>query len=359
MDLTSLGWDAFFEQHFQSYSGSDFFPARVALGHKHACTVYSALGEFSAECTGRLLHDTIHRSQLPVVGDWVVVRARANEMRGDIHAVLPRRTRFSRSGPDDADGEQVVAANLDAVFLVCALDGDFNLRRIERYLTVARESGAQPIVVLNKADLHPDPAGAQAEVTAIAQGAPVVALSAVHDPNPGALLAAWLQPGRTVALLGSSGAGKSTLINRLLGSDRQKTGVTSETHGKGKHTTTHRELIVSPHGPLVIDTPGMRELQLWDVAAPSLEATFGDIILLASGCRFRDCTHRSEPGCAVQRALADGTLDAARWQSFLKLEREQAYAARKADPIRARENRNVWKKITKDQRARYRHEPEP
>jgi ribosome biogenesis GTPase len=356
MTLSSLGWDNFFANHFEPYSHDDLLPARVALVHKHSCVINTAVGEITAECTGRLLHASTGVSDLPVVGDWVAVRLRAGEARGDIHAVLPRRTRFSRRGPDDGDGEQVIAANLDTVFLVAGLDHDFNLRRIERYLAAARASGACPVVVLNKVDVHPDPAQALAETKAIAQDAAVVALSATEDEDPAVVLAPWLLPAKTVALLGSSGAGKSTLINRLLGSLRQRTGPLSEIHGKGQHTTTHRELIVSPTGVLVVDTPGMRELQLWDVASATVEATFAEIEALAAGCRFRDCTHQREPGCRVQAALADGTLDDARWQSFLKLQRERAYAARKANPIQARASRAVWKKITKDQRSRYRHE---
>jgi ribosome biogenesis GTPase len=354
MNLSLLGWDGFFESALLSFPGSDFVPARVALVHKHACVVYSAVGELAAECTGRLLHDTAHRRGLPVVGDWVLVRPRVGEPRADIHAVLPRRTFFSRHGPADGEGEQIVAANLDTVFLVTGLDNDFNLRRIERYLALARQGGTRAVVILNKADLHPDPAAALAETVAIAGGSAVVTLSAAHDADPAAALAEWLAPGQTIALLGSSGAGKSTLINRLLGIPRQKTGAVSDAHGKGRHTTTHRELIVSPAGPLLVDTPGMRELQIGELSAPVLDSTFDDLAALAAGCRFRDCTHRLEPGCKVQAALADGTLEPARWQSFQKLLREQAYAARRADPTKARANRSMWRKVTRDQRARER-----
>ena len=239
------------------------------------------------------------------------------------------------------------------MFLVTALDANYNLRRIERYLAVAWESGAQPVVVLNKSDLHPDPAAIRAAVESVAIGAPVVALSAAHDESVAAL-APWLRPASTIALLGSSGVGKSTLVNRLLGEPRQPTGAVSDAVGKGRHTTTRRELLVTPSGALVIDTPGLRELQFWDVANDSLDSTFADIAALAARCRFGDCAHRSEPGCAVQAALEDGSLDADRWQSYQKLQREQAYAARKADPRLAREHGTAWRKIHRAQRMQQR-----
>ncbi len=346
MTLFSFGWDSAFELTFQPFSASGLLPARVALEHKHAYELLSAAGPLTATCTGRLLHDSAARADLPAVGDWVAVRLRPNEAHGDIHAVLPRRTKFSRRAVGDTGGEQIVAANVDTVFLVTALDHNYNLRRIERYLAVTWESGAQPVVLLNKSDLHAAPETVRAEVETIAIGAPVLALSASRGTGIEAM-ARWLQPGKTVAFLGSSGVGKSTLINRVLGTDRQTTSAISEVVGKGRHTTTHRELLVTPTGALVMDTPGMRELQLWDVAESALDTTFADIAALAGRCRFGDCAHQAEPGCAIQAALDDGTLPAERWESYLKLQREQAYAARKADPHLERQTKTHWKKVNK------------
>ena len=357
MTLSSLGWDDTFAASFQPFHHDGCLPARVALEHKHAYTLLTPHGELAAECTGHLLHHATQRAALPAVGDWVAARLRRGELRADIHGVLPRRTKFSRTAVGDAGGEQIIATNIDTVLLVTALDQNYNLRRIERYLAVAWDSGAQPVVVLNKSDLHADPAAAQADVESIALGAPVVALSATAGDNVDAL-APWLVLGKTLALLGSSGVGKSTLINRLVGADRQLTSNISEAVGKGRHTTTRRELLVAPSGALIIDTPGMRELQLWDVDGASLDTTFADVAQLIVRCRFSDCSHRGEPGCAVQAALADESLPLDRWQSFQKLQREQAYAARKADPRLARELKSGWKKINKAarQRARFKIE---
>ncbi len=350
MTLSALGWTDALTGAFQPHSAAGLVPARVALEHKGACEVLTADGPFAAVTTGRLRHESAARADLPAVGDWVAVRLRSGERQADIHAVLPRRTTFSRRAAGARVEEQIVAANIDTVFLVTALDQNFNLRRIERYLAVAWESGAQPVVVLNKSDLRSDAAAARDAVAGIAPGVPVVMVSATHDAALAAL-DPWLVPAHTIAFLGSSGVGKSTLINRLLGTDRQRTAAISGHVGKGRHTTTHRELQPTPSGVLVIDTPGMRELQLWDLDDTALATTYADLAALAARCRFSDCSHRAEPGCAIQAALTDGTLDFDRWQSFQKLQREQAYAARRSDPRLARELKQSWKKLHHQARA--------
>jgi len=357
MHLSALGWNDVLAQAFQPHLDQQLQPARVVQAHRQAYVLHLGPATAPGICTGRLLHAAATRADLPVVGDWVAVRPRPGEPRADIHAVLPRRTRLSRRAAGPTDEEQVLAANLDAVFLLTALDANFNLRRIERYLTLAREGGVQPVVVLNKADLHPDPAAALADTAAIAGDAPVVTLSAAQGTGLDQL-DAWLRPAATLALLGSSGVGKSTLINRLLGTARQATAPLSDAMARGRHTTTHRELFVTPGGALVIDTPGMRELQLWDPPAAAMADTFADVATLAAACRFHDCRHAGEPGCAVQAALADGRLDPGRWTSYRKLRREQAYAATREDPRLARAHRDAWKKIHRSVRARMKFEAE-
>ena len=328
--LESLGWDRTLETAFQAWAGkSDVQPGRILIEFNYICRVWCEGGEIEAVRSGRLSHRATSRSELPVVGDWVVVRKRPDEDRGAIVAVLPRRSWFSRRMAGQVTDEQVVAANVDVVFIVMALDNDFSLRRLERYLLLARESGATPVVLLTKPDVCDDVPARVAEVTVVTGDAPVHVISPKLDQGLDKVVE-YLPAGKSGALLGSSGVGKSTIINRLVGRDVQKTRDIRASDSKGRHTTTHRELVFLPNGGFMIDTPGMRELQLWDVR-DAVSETFDDIEALASDCRFTDCRHRDEPRCAVKAAVEEGKLSAARLESYQKLQDELGYLARQQD----------------------------
>jgi ribosome biogenesis GTPase len=331
MPLAELGWNETFAKAFdeQWRTRADLQPARVVIEFNYIYRVAADGGELDAVLAGRLKHRAASRSELPAVGDWVVVRKREGEDRASIAAILPRRSRFSRRMAGQVTDEQVVAANVDTVFIVMGLDGDFNRRRLERYLLLARESGAAPVVLLTKPDLCADVPAAVAAVTTLAGDVPVHVLSPKFNEGV-EQVAGYLARGHTGALLGSSGVGKSTIINRLIGEDVRKTREVREADSRGRHTTTHRELVMLPGGGLVIDTPGMRELQLWDVS-DAVRETFDDVETLAAGCHFTDCRHRDEPRCAVKAATADGRLAADRLESYLKLQDELAQLARQQD----------------------------
>jgi len=322
LTLESLGWDEGRAADFAASHAAGLVPGRIALEHNHVYRVLTAGGEWLAEAAGRIKHRATGRHDLPAVGDWVAVRPNPSGGRCQIRAILPRRSRFSRRAAGRETEEQVVAANIDRVLVVFGLDKPVNARSIERYLTVSRQSGAQPVIVLNKADLSEDLAADVADAVAAAGDVPVVAVSARENLGLEAL-EALLGPGITVALIGPSGAGKSSLVNRLVGREVLPTGEVREWDARGRHTSVHRQLVVRQAGGLVIDTPGMRELQLWDIDEPVAD-TFAEIVSLADDCRFRDCSHEREPGCAVKAAVDAGTLDAGRYASFLKLQREQA-----------------------------------
>lgn len=328
-DLISLGWSEFFDRAFQSFAERGHFPGRVALEQRGAYRLYTANGELSAQVRGKLRFDSESAADFPAVGDWVSVLKRERDGLAQIHAVLPRRSKFSRKAAGSNTAEQVVAANVDTVFLVQGLDHDFNLRRLERYLVAAFESNAAPVVILSKADLCEDVENKTSEAQSVAPGTPVHAISSVSGRGLGEL-DQYIQRGATVAFLGSSGAGKSTLINRIVGEEIQKTAAVREHDSRGRHTTTHRELIVLKTGGLLIDTPGMRELQLWD-ASGSLGEAFSDVQSIAAACYFSDCSHQSEPGCAVREALEDGSLDRGRYDSYAKMEKEMEYLDSRMD----------------------------
>ena len=333
MDLKEFGWDDGYAAAFEPYATEGFLPARVIKQQRDLSTLAGATGEVEACVTGRFRHQAASPADYPAVGDWVAMTDQDGH-RAVIHAVLPRRSAFVRKVAGEVVEAQVAASNVDTVFLVSGLDGDFNLRRIERYLTTAWTSGASPVIVLNKSDLRDDLPDVVTAVSLIAPGVPVVALSALGAGSLEAL-GPYLVPRRTVALLGSSGVGKSTLVNRLLGEERLATSPVSDAEaGRGRHTTTTRELVRLPGGALLIDTPGMRELQLW-ADEDGLDRAFDEIDRLAAGCRFRDCRHEQEPGCAVRSAVEAGTLDARRLASYLKLRRELGFLELKRD-VKAR-----------------------
>lgn len=350
--LESIGASADVYAAFAPHSSQGLTLGRVAVAIRDQYRILTASGESHAEASGALLYMAAGAADLPAVGDWVAARAVSSE-QAIIQAVLPRRTWFSRRAAGNREDEQIIAANVDTVFLVTALDHDFNLRRMERYLTLARESGADPVIVLNKADLCDDIPAFIGQIRRIAVDTPVVAISAKSGGGIAPILP-FLGDGRTIALLGSSGVGKSTLLNRIIGGERQRTQEVRESDSRGRHTTTHRELIPLEGGGAVIDNPGMRELQLW-ASQGSLDGAFGDIAKCAEGCHFADCTHESEPGCAVRAALEDGSLDADRWASYLKLRAEVRYHERKTDPEIAAAVKQKWKSIHKAMRSYKKH----
>jgi ribosome biogenesis GTPase len=342
-DLTALGWDDSFAEDFEPYTRAGLIPGRVAVQHRGAYDVLTAEGELRCDVAGRLYDEAASPADLPAVGDWVAIAASPGEAAGTVQAVLPRRTKFSRKTAWQASEEQVLAANVDVALIVSSLNEDLNLRRLERYLTLAWESGARPVLVLTKSDLADDVPAAVAEVESVAFGAPVHAISSVTGEGLDELRA-HLGPGVTAALLGSSGVGKSTLVNTLVGEELLETREIRD-DGKGRHTTTRRELIQLPGGALVIDTPGMREVQLW-IADEGLEEAFSDVTELFEHCRFSDCAHESEPGCAVKEAIANGTLAPERWESYLKLQRELAHLDRRLDKRAQAEERKRWKALS-------------
>ena len=330
MTLEALGWNQDLDRAFQAWADEpDVRPGRVLIEFNYIYRVWCGGGEIDAVRSGRLTHRATSRGALPAVGDWVVVRKLADENRGAIIAVLPRRSWFSRRMAGHVTDEQVVAANVDVVFIVMALDDDFSPRRLERYLLLARESGASPVILLTKPDVCVDVPARVAEIAGLAGDVPVHVVSPKFDQGLDRV-AEHVPAGKTGALLGSSGVGKSTIINRLVGREVQKTRDIRESDSKGRHTTTHRQLVFLPNGGFLIDTPGMRELQLWDVGE-AVKETFDDIEALALECRFSDCRHRDEPRCAVKTAVEEGRLSASRLESYVKLQDELEHLARQQD----------------------------
>jgi ribosome biogenesis GTPase / thiamine phosphate phosphatase len=353
--LERLGWTTFFQEQI----GDERAELQVARVVQEQRGLYGVAGDFDgwAEVSGRFRHEAGGAAAFPAVGDWVGVVAPPGADRAVVHRRLERRSKLSRQAAGRAVDEQVVAANVDTVFLVSALTQDVNPNRIERYLTMVWEGGAVPVVLLNKADLCEE---ASATAAAIRTRLSFVDVLVVSAKTAEGLenLAPYLNPARTIALLGSSGAGKSTLINRLLGRDLLNVGAVRDVDGKGRHTTTSRQLVEMPGGALLIDTPGMRELQPW-ADESAVDRTFEDVSELSRDCRFADCEHTSEPGCAVLEALAAGTLDGDRLEHYRRLLREAAFEERKRDKGVAAEHKRQWKQMHQAQREMYRRREKP
>lgn len=350
--LNSYGWSDTLQQHFAVHAARGLLPARVIVQQRALYALATPMGEMAAQLSGRFTHEA-QPGDYPVAGDWVAAAVRAAQGSATIHALLPRRSAFMRKAVGGGGtAMQVVAANVDVALLVASLNADLSPRRLERYLATAWESGATPVVVLTKADLCPDPAAHRARVEAVALGVPVHAVSSVTGEGLEAL-AASIAPGQTAALLGSSGVGKSSLVNALAGTELMVTRAIREEDARGRHTTTHRQLVLLANGRLLLDTPGMRELGLWEADAGVAQA-FADVEALAASCRFRDCAHETEPGCAVRAGLAEGRLDEARWRSYAKLQRELSRLTRKANRHERAERRKAWIKRSRDRRAQKR-----
>ncbi len=341
--LEALGWNERWNEAALQVPRQDkvLEPARISAQFSKQYRIVAKDGELAAVVTGKYEYEAERKSDFPAVGDWVMVERLQGESRAVIHKLLPRQGAVTRREAGTVPDEQVIAANVDTVFIVNALNKDFNVRRIERYLIVVWESGATPVVLLTKADLCETVDEYVSQVEAVAPGVPVHAVSSLMDQGKEQLLP-YLVPGSTVAIAGTSGAGKSTLLNWLSGQEMQRVQGIREDDARGRHTTTHRELFVLPGGVIMVDTPGMRELQLWD-SEEGLQTAFSDITELEQQCKFHDCRHETESGCAVQAALQDGTLDAKRYMNYRKTERELAHMARKERMSARKQSKNTGK----------------
>ncbi len=349
--LEDLGWNTHFQQQLEQLNTPGTVPARVAEELRGAYRLHTTFGLAPAVVPGRLLHRASAREDLPAVGDWVLAGPLPGEERMLVLDLLDRRTKLSRQQAGEKFGEQILAANVDTVFLVASLNIELNLRRIERFLTAVWESAARPIIALNKADLSDDVQELHREVGVVAPGVPIVVTSAVSGDGV-AELGGYLRCGETSVFIGSSGVGKSSLINRITGEDSQLVSHIRGADDRGRHTTTTRQMLVLPGRGVIIDTPGLRELQLWDSGDSGGSQVFSEIEELAATCAFSDCRHETEPGCAVRAALGDERLDEGRFSSYRKLEREQMYIARKHDKSLQIEETRRWKQIHKENRRR-------
>ncbi len=352
-NLKNIGMSAELNSLFNETYPDGLKLGRVALEHKHSYRVWLDEGEYLCTLAGKLTFEANGREDLPAVGDWVAVQASPGEMRGIIKGILPRKSKFSRKAAGQVTEEQIVAANVDTVFIVNSLNDDLNLRRIERYLLLAWESGSNPVIVLSKADLVTDLQAKLDQVSSVAIGVPVIAVSVLEGKGIEDLQA-YLTPGKTIALIGSSGVGKSSLVNYFTGFEKQLVQEIRESDDKGKHTTTHREMVRLPGGAILIDTPGMREIQLW-TSEDGITESFADIEEYADACKFRDCSHKNEPGCAVVSAIQEGLLEESRLVSYKKLQKELAFIDRKLDKKAQADEKKHWKNISKEARHNSMH----
>jgi len=352
MTLQELGWNSFFEEQFQNYREEGLIPARILLEQKSELIVFTENGELTAKVAGKIRHKAQSKTDLPVIGDWVAVK-HVHKGAAIIEAILPRQSQIVRIAPGmrkkrtgRISEEQIIGANIDIIFIVTGLDRDFNVRRLERYLTLVYNGGAVPVILLNKSDLCEDIEDKLTEVESVAIGVPVHVLSATGENNL-QMLEQYFTPGKTIGLLGSSGVGKSTIINKLLGYERQQVRSISESVGKGQHTTSTRELIFLPGGGIIVDNPGMREITL-SVDDENIGDTFQDIEDLAQQCKFNDCRHQSEPGCAVIQAIEVGELDNERLVNYQKMKNELKFIEEKKEFGSRKAVREKWKRLMKN-----------
>lgn len=329
MNLEKLGWNNYFEENLKKYFNKGFIAGRVVSQQKNKYLLHCEKGAINAKLAGKFIYNASYTKDFPVIGDWVAVRLIEVSHEGIIHGILPRKNCFVRKQPISGGRkirngiiiggnieEQIVASNIDTAFIVSGLDGNFNITRIERYITLAYNSGVNPVIILNKADLCNNIDEYKSKVNDISIGIPSYCISAISDIYM-EIFKEYLSYGKTVVFFGSSGVGKSTIINYLIGAEKQKTCSVSSANGKGRHTTTSKELFYHDSGAVIIDTPGLRELQLWGDES-GVEESFKDIANLSRNCKFNNCKHDKEPGCAVKQAIEDGIITQERFESYMK-----------------------------------------
>ncbi len=357
MNLEDLGWNEFFKTQFENLEIKDELqPARISEGHKGLYNIIGTDGEYLAEISGKMRYCTLNYGDFPAVGDWVAAKLYPEEKKAIIHGMLERKNRLSRKAvlsgrKSDTQGkveEQVLAANIDTVFLVNGLDNDFSLRRIERYMTTVYDSGMNPVIIINKTDLVTNPWDYVNQISTIAFGVPVIPVCGLNSSGLDDLKR-YVRQGNTIVFLGSSGVGKSTIINRLFGEDRQRINSVRESDHKGRHTTTSRELMILPDGGILIDTPGMKEFQPWK-GKEDTARSFEDIEAIALRCRFKNCTHESEPDCAVQEAIRHGNLDPGRYKNYTRMKREARYLETRMEVSAQLAEKRRWKDIARLQK---------